>query len=183
MILSVDIDWIQSSFQYKELFKFLTPKFVDCEQIIFIETHQQILKYIHKSEKIVNIDHHHDIGYPDFNGKIHVPPINEGNWVGYLTINNKLKEYIWIHNEDSEFEIQSSKMLQRLDRFNFSSSLDFIKNLSFSKIIICNSFDHIKQNDKNIGLGRIYEVLKILTTNLYKGKVLIDNTSNPFKDL
>jgi hypothetical protein len=184
MVLSVDIDWVQNSFQYKELFKFLIPKFAECEQIIFIETHHQIIKYLHKSENsIVNIDHHHDIGYTDVDGQISINPIMMGNWVGSLTFHSRLKEYTWIHNEDSDLTPHSSLFLQKIDKFNFNPNLNYISTLNFNKIIICNSFDHIKNSFKIMGLGRIYEILKILATSLYNKKTIIDNTPNPFKNI
>ena len=55
--------------------------------------------YSSKNIELINIDHHHDLGYPvdsDNNNKMHC-----GNWVKKLFNEKRIKEYIWIKNDYS----------------------------------------------------------------------------------
>lgn len=55
--------------------------FIPKEDIHFIESHDDICKYIVEKSNIINIDHHHDLGYDDsIDGK----KLTCANWVKYL---------------------------------------------------------------------------------------------------
>ncbi len=69
--------------------------------VISIEHHHEILDYIPKKIKVSlqNIDHHHDIFYPDWHD---LDQLDEGNWVYHLSKTNQLEKYTWFKNNDSE---------------------------------------------------------------------------------
>lgn len=116
--------------QLIKLFKNIPP-----ENIHFIREHHQLIKFVNNKEKInlINIDHHHDLGYEKLSKKILLP--NCGNWVKYLYEKDLLESYIWIHNSDSV--MPNSKIIinndYNLKDYNFQD-LDKI-----DKLIICNS--------------------------------------------
>jgi len=62
--------------------------------------HHEIIQHLHGSKfRIVNVDHHHDILYPGW----HEPSVlDEGNWVHWLAQQQKIEQYTWIRNTDSE---------------------------------------------------------------------------------
>ena len=70
------------------------------EHIHFIEDHGQVPRYINTKCDLINIDHHHDVGYGD-DLEIQESPTC-ANWVYYLDKNNFLNSYTWIHNDNSE---------------------------------------------------------------------------------
>lgn len=87
------------------------------ESVMFAYDHDSILYQIGDCEDIelVNIDHHDDVVVPqnEFNdtneGYRHdyrcvrdYDRVNEGNWVSWLQVKNKLKNYFWISNDTSE---------------------------------------------------------------------------------
>ena len=92
---------------YQELTKFLLKliKKYPKEKFHFIQNHDSILKFI-KDDKInlINIDHHHDLGYKiELREKKVLPSqITVANWVKYLKDNNQLNSYIWISSFSSE---------------------------------------------------------------------------------
>ena len=55
--LSVDIDWIINSYQHDVLIEYVSEKFKECENIIFIDCHHNIINYLPKDNiSLVNID-------------------------------------------------------------------------------------------------------------------------------
>lgn len=127
-------DWLPNSNSiYAKLTGFLLniSNFLNQNQIFFITSHEQIINYIDKNKEqyLVNIDHHHDIGYDhDDLG------LNSGNWVKYIP---NLKSYMWINNKNSreifEKEQKLIPKLQIADIMNYN-----IMNLQNpDKLIIC----------------------------------------------
>lgn len=101
------------------------------EDIIFIFSHDSLIKCVNPEDIVINIDHHHDLGYP--NPEQHIlPEVNCGNWAQYLLENNLIKDYIWIKNENSNTKKQYKEKIQE---YNFSSYQ--LNNLKADKIIIC----------------------------------------------
>lgn len=85
----------------KWLFKII--KEIPKENIIFIENHGAINKYLPKEKvNIYNIDHHHDCGYGE-KTKIR-EELNCGNWVYDIARHNFLNTYTWIKNVSSSQE-------------------------------------------------------------------------------
>lgn len=92
---------------YKRLTEYIMKviQFLDAEQIHFIDSHEDIQKFINEKDiTIYNIDHHHDIAYGQTRQKINIPLLEPhcSNWVKFLKDSNRLKEYIWINNDNSE---------------------------------------------------------------------------------
>ena len=179
--LSVDIDWIIHSYQHNILIDYVTKKFKECENIIFIDCHHNIVDYLPKDNvSLVNIDHHHVI----VNGStfLYKSQLNEGNWVSYLAYKKCLKDYIWINNINSliENEVISDGRVRNLRTFKMDHSLDLIKDFKYKKIIICESRDFSWGN--NYGECVIsFNILKSIAKNLFKEKTIIDNKSNPYR--
>ena len=178
--LSIDIDWIINSYQHDVLIEYVSEKFKECENIIFIDCHHNIINYLPKDNiSLVNIDHHHDI----VNGSnfIHKNKLNEGNWVSYLAYKKYLKDYIWINNINSLInnEVISEGGMRTLRTFKIDHKLDLVKDFKYKKIIICKSRDF--SWEENYGECIIsFDILKSIAKNLFKEKIIIDNRSNPY---
>lgn len=88
---------------YQRLFNFVMEctKVLPANKIHFCEDHGQTVNFITEKSDVVNIDFHHDLGYP--NGEDHIN-IEEcptcANWVYYLNDKNLLNSYVWIHDID-----------------------------------------------------------------------------------
>lgn len=72
------------------------------DQIVFVTGHDQVLNFIDKNEKynIINIDHHHDLGYGNNAQKGY--ELNCANWVKHMMDNNQCSSYMWFRNQDSD---------------------------------------------------------------------------------
>ena len=96
---------------------------MDKAHIHFIQDHEKALKYIPLGEPIhlVNIDHHHDIGYGEKDGQEATTrdTLTCGNWVKYLAEHGQLQHFHWINNYNStpveEFNIAKNKINQTSD--------------------------------------------------------------------
>ena len=80
---------------YKLLTDFILN--VESEKIFFISSHKDILQFVNESVDLINIDHHHDLGYSN-ESYSETFEISCGNWVEQLYRENKIKSYTWIHN-------------------------------------------------------------------------------------
>lgn len=69
------------------------------EKIFFIHSHEQVYNLIDKETHIdlINIDHHHDLGYPGNNNT----KLSCANWINFFIKENRLDSYLWINNENS----------------------------------------------------------------------------------
>lgn len=91
---------------YRKLNEYLikvAPK-VNKDNIFIAFGHDKILNHLKKDEtfNIVNIDHHHDLGYrPDSLDE----PNNCANWVMVAEADGRLKNYTWIHSQNSQMPI------------------------------------------------------------------------------
>ena len=65
-VLSIDCDWVGSPSQYQDLLSYFTEKVKDVEEVYFSGDHQFHYPHIPSNTILVNIDHHHDMGYKDF---------------------------------------------------------------------------------------------------------------------
>jgi hypothetical protein len=180
-ILSVDVDWILNINQYSSLIKYVCSKLEFCKQIIFIDNHHNILDFLNKEDvSIINIDQHADITNPSNNFSDYV---NEGNWINYLICENRLLDYIWVNNLKSyidESEINRGGV-RNLRTFKIKSNLDFIKDLNYEKIIICESRDFAgEMNRENLNI-LAFDTLNSISTSLFNEKTIIDKQLNPYK--
>lgn len=116
-----------------------TAKIISEDNIVFIESHEQILNHIPDNEKffLINIDHHHDLGY-DNEEKIILEKkdVNCGSWGRYLLNNNLINAFIWIGNKNSDKFGSDGAAYHYIDNFN-------LDNLKADKIIICLSPDWV----------------------------------------
>lgn len=112
---------------YQKLTQWLVAiiKKLNKEDIVFIEDHGQILKYLSTDEKlnIYNIDHHHDCGYDkDENKTINELKLHCGNWGLFLENMGIINNFYWINNDSSfspPIDKQKVKYLEyKLSNFN-----------------------------------------------------------------
>lgn len=116
------------------------------KEIIFIKSHEEILKHINTPCNLINIDHHHDLGYNEEQWKN--KNINCGNW-GYWGIKNGIfKRFIWLHGMMStpwdppeQYNIKNIPIID-----NIILEMDLNKICNPSKIIICSSYNWIPMN-------------------------------------
>ena len=108
-ILSIDVDWLLPGSRYhlKELNNLFFTKCETAKQIAFGRYHHQILQcpQLLQSNNIIlhNIDHHHDLVYEDWQEKgIREGIATHGAWIGNLIYDNKIAEYWWYKNLDSD---------------------------------------------------------------------------------
>lgn len=109
------IDQANLLFCYEIFMKALS----NCDNVSFGFEHDEILYQLRHENKldIINIDHHDDIFGEDFDGELELEyrglrdnnRVNEGNWVAWLKLKDKLKSYTWIHNENSRNLMQHNK--------------------------------------------------------------------------
>lgn len=108
------------------------------EQFYFITNHEEIIDLIDEDSNIFNIDHHHDLGYQRELKEEDINGIGCANW-GYYGFKNKLiKNYIWIHDTNSQMIINE----ELFNRYNiYTINFDDLNlneiDLSFDKIILC----------------------------------------------
>ena len=84
---------------FQKLMNFLVmaTKRLSANKIHFVEDHGQIVNFITKPSDIINIDYHHDLGYPDDNNHLRVDETPTcANWVYYLNEQKLLNSYTWI---------------------------------------------------------------------------------------
>ena len=129
----------------RELMKLF--KRVSAEKVHFISEHQTVIKLTEAFDKfdLINIDHHHDLGYNRTMPSTRINRPECGNWVKYLSDKNKINQYIWICNENSDMPVGGLSKAYLYDsveikQFNF----DAIEQID--KLIICNSPQWIPPN-------------------------------------
>ena len=125
---------------YKLLTDFILN--VESEKIFFISSHKDILQFVNESVDLINIDHHHDLGYSN-ESYSETFEISCGNWVEQLYRENKIKSYTWIHNPNS-FLLMGDQA--RIDNDLIISDENemkkYLNNLAqhTDSLIICSSF-------------------------------------------
>lgn len=117
----------------------LLDKIITKETDIYVAyNHKMIIDFLSNVDivDIINIDHHHDLGYP--------PEENEkdncANWAKQLLKSGKMKNYIWAKNFNSQLPVDSIK--EELESYNciiadFNELKDRIVNMKFDKIFLC----------------------------------------------
>lgn len=101
--------------------------------------HKMILNFLKEDEKltVVNIDHHHDLGYhPD--GILDEPSC--ANWARILFEQNKMEKYVWAKNVNSQLPLDPTE--KALASYNytiidFNELKDKIYDVKFDKIFLC----------------------------------------------
>lgn len=86
---------------YKRLTILITQiiSYLEKDSIIFIENHGLAYDFIKNNNNIdlINIDHHHDIGYPNSEED----KVTCANWIEFLNKEGKINSYIWLNNDTS----------------------------------------------------------------------------------
>lgn len=116
-------------------------KQLDSNDVYFIREHQttvQLLKDI-DNFTLINIDHHHDLGYTN-SLKIYRPDC--GNWVKYLQEQQKIDNYIWFNNANSDYPKDKRYLNYSLN----IKEVDFRQIGKIDKLIICNSPQWVPPN-------------------------------------
>ena len=94
-------------YQYEYLTKYLMMAQKSVQDIYFISSHEKvidILRNMPHDEEIclINIDHHHDVGYSIDNWRSPLKNPEVGNWVKYGRDKKLFDHYYWIKNENSD---------------------------------------------------------------------------------
>lgn len=135
----------------------LLKKLISGKQIIFLNTHDEILKYINNGDNVVNIDFHHDISYlvnekTDLkyyyidNMYDYLPSeYKESNWAGYAITNLNIN-YFWIGHKDSYID-------DCIQDFNFKrlEYTDILKNkYPYDIIYLIKSENYVTEKQLNL---------------------------------
>lgn len=104
---------------------------VQPENIICIVSHEKLIDYVSEGDTIINIDHHHDLGYKNADNK-KLNKINCGNWAKHLLEEKIIQNYIWIKNENSNIVKEYDGSIKEYNLKNYQ-----LDNLKADKIILC----------------------------------------------
>ena len=121
-------------------------------EIEFISSHEEVLNYIDTPCQVINIDHHHDLGYNfnQWNDDILVC----ANWVYKGFQQKKITNYFWIGDVYSEpYTLQEKYSIIE----TVINTLNFNELILPKKLIICSSYSWIPNN-----IRPLYELWKDL---------------------
>lgn len=125
-IFSTITIWLQQQFKIKK-----------ADQFHFIKSHDDLNKILgqEKNCDLINIDHHHDLGYSNRN----IDVLNCGNWVKKLIENKQLNSYTWINNSNSKIyeNIQEINDYIRYKVEDVETPYLFKSLTDIDKIVIC----------------------------------------------
>lgn len=150
---------------YQRLTKWLLKiiKEIPKENIVFIENHGAINKYLPKEKvNIYNIDHHHDCGYGE-KTKVR-EELNCGNWVYDIARHGFLNMYTWIKNVNSSQEKEKYEGLidYQFDLINYE-----LKNLPRPDLLV-------------LCLSEPWDPSRISTIILFMERIIGTTLSNKF---
>ena len=133
-----------------------------CSNVKFGYEHDDIMYYIKDKNEIdlINIDHHDDVlmGCYDYYDEdydwdnweleyFHVKKyskLNEGNWIGWLQVKNKLSSLTWIGNHKSITKQKHNWIRNNIDNYKFYSDMDYdFGNYDFDHVFVCLSPQYI----------------------------------------
>lgn len=97
------------------------------DNIHFVGSQDQAMDYIPFDEKIdiINIDHHHDLNYPNQEGKLQEERTCM-NWVEKLNASERLARYTWIHNNSSEPVAHDQVPYNEIDLARVGNLVDYV---------------------------------------------------------
>ena len=132
-------------------YEFLTRYYInilkklDKSKIYFIKSHEQVVPLVSKNRdaNLINIDHHHDVGYDI---KFDKPIISSscGNWVKYCRDRKLLDSYCWIKNDNSndiESRVYREKYIDKEILFKDAQLEQLAKETDI--LVICASYEWI----------------------------------------
>lgn len=127
--------------------------------------HKKIIDFLENEESfsIINIDHHHDLGYEPLDEIVEetLKKPNCGNWAKYLFDVNKLNKYIWIKNINS-IENYKDSIQQNPEKYQFatkdlqdSDTKEMLLNIKFDKIFLCLSPEWVPPYYRDLFFGML----------------------------
>lgn len=129
---------------YKKLTNYLLKLKEQNVNFVFINSHEQILNEISNKCNLINIDHHHDLGYGISQWKDKI--IACGNWAYWAIQKDLIKSYIWLHDPMST-KISIDENYSISEKASISTNIIMEMKLNEfiipSKIIICSSYSWI----------------------------------------
>ena len=126
--------------------------YLDKNNVKFIYNHDDVVSILQekgiKHANLINIDHHHDLGYPpaEENNKDNMP-LNCGTWAYICKKLSLVDEFTWIRNINSRLPCDLVK--DSLDKeYIIQQEIKLVPYLNYLKentdvLIICASFDWI----------------------------------------
>lgn len=85
---------------------------------------------------VYTIDHHHDLGYPNFSDKEENISCTCANWGDFYLKNGTIKKLVWLKNNNSEIH-QEYECDDRVEHINFGD-FNFQQNsVHFDKLFMC----------------------------------------------
>lgn len=115
---------------YSNLTKYISS--FNKDNIHFLYSHDEIISFLENQEEqfiLVNIDHHHDLGYGKYaQWSIPLRIYNEGNWVKKLYDLNKIKKYIWLKDYRSNDVASRGEKFITEKHFISNYNLDDLKD-------------------------------------------------------
>ena len=175
-ILSIDCDWVRTAIQHQDLLSYYIDKVKDVKEVYFSEEHQFHYPYVPSNTILVNIDEHHDMGYKDFQYQnMDRGLMDEASWVLALIRYKKIKGYIWVSNYESEFSISLEANLAKIRQlpiFKRYFELKDISDITYSKILVCESNDWSKQSKY------VYYSLIAIAQAMNKKIIFMDDVPN-----
>ena len=114
---------------YSDLLRYLLRTIDKTSSIYIAYSHSFIKDYLQYDcdLNITNIDHHHDIFYNIKDTENKLQDCSCANWVKYFYDQNKLKNYTWVHNDNScdpNFEVNFKYNKIPFREFKFANSYD-----------------------------------------------------------
>ena len=134
--------------KYNQLIKILFSRscIINYDDLYIGTSHEEIVQAINrwkidKPFHIVNIDHHHDLGYTEkrSNKEIYYQQLKCSNWVTHLAQSNpNFQKYIWIRNQNSESDIDNYAK-EKVQLYDNSIDINLVLSMKFNKVFICKS--------------------------------------------
>lgn len=147
-----DYPFLESSFpanlyQYQFLTRLIVYWLGKRIPIKFINNHDEIIKIFKEYKSpidVINIDHHHDIGYDYDNWRQVSSHLDCGNWAKYALDRNLIRTYQWVKNENSYDAIKEAEAHYITKKMTFE---DFSKtpfyDLKIDLVVVCGSWEWI----------------------------------------
>lgn len=119
------------------------------EKIVFIQGHDRLINYVDMNEKyeIINIDHHHDLGYDRPGYVENYETVGCANWGGILYKKQIVDNFTWLHNTNSD--IKSIKPQYSAAKRELLAEYD-LSQLKPDIIIVCFSPEWIPPNYRSL---------------------------------
>lgn len=114
---------------YSKILRYLLRTVDKTSPIYIAYSHSFIKDYLQYDYdlNIVNIDHHHDIFYDEKDKECKLQDCTCANWVKYFYDQGQLKNYTWVHNDNSfdpNFEVNFKYNKIPFKEFEFANSYD-----------------------------------------------------------